>query len=294
MFFLLSAAMLYAEEPQDNFESKSIWDYHPIHVGSNVLFFSPAAVDVRKDSHQGHLLFNKQNVYFYAIIPASKSTFFFPRVEWNRFTLDWNKNPKFHQTHFEYIQFALTCFSLAIEQWRWIGRVEYNVAVNQFAKAHKYSLFSALLWGAHELNEKWHCHLGAVGYTGFEGQMIYPIVGLDYAPTKKWLIQVIFPINYSVEYAITDRWRLSIKGRPLKERFRTGKNNPQPRSVFSYSSMGAELNLHYEKFLHIEAEVFAGYSFGGNFYIKDRTGHNALYTNLQQASYAGASLNWGF
>ncbi len=124
--------------------------------------------------------------------------------------------------------------------------------------------------------------------------MVYPIIGVDYAPNKKWLFQAVFPINYSIEYACNAEWKISLKGRPLKERFRTGPDEPQPRSIFCYSTMGAECNIHYEKFLRVEAELFAGYNFGGSFYIKNKNGQDALYTNVQGAPYAGASFNWGF
>lgn len=108
------------------------------------------------------------------------------------------------------------------------------------------------------------------------------------------MFQFIFPMNYSIEYSIGKEWRLSLKGRPLKERFRTGPREPQPRSIFSYSTIGAEFNIHYEKFLRVEAEVFVGYNFGGSMYIKDKMGHLPLYTNVQGAPYAGGNFNWGF
>ncbi len=127
-----------------------------------------------------------------------------------------------------------------------------------------------------------------------EGQEVYPVIGLDYAPNKKWLFQAIFPITYSVEYSYGKHWRFSLKGRPLKERFRVGNKEPAPRSVFCYSSMGAEFNIHYERFLRLEIEAYAGYNFGGSFYIKDQRGKNALYTDVGGAPYGGLTVNYGF
>lgn len=288
--FLLFALSLFAQEP----EKRSIWDYHPIHVGGNAIGLGQADVDVRR-THQttGNITYNKVNAFLYCFVPVSSTSFFLPRVEWNAFTMDWNENPRFQEKHFQFVQFALTFFSIGLEKWRWISRVNYNIDTKHFSEPGMYGLFEALLWGAHEVHRKWHYHVGAFGYTGFEGAQVYPIIGFDYAPNKKWFFQLIFPITYSIDYNLNERWRISLKGRPLKERFRTGKEEIDPKSVFCYSTMGAEFNLHYEKFLNLEAELFAGYNFGGSFYIKDQHGQNPLYTNVQGAPYVGASLNWG-
>jgi hypothetical protein len=289
---LLIAFGLLAEEGTQT-PSESIWDYHPIHIGGNALAIGNANVDMKNGSHNGELLFNKENFFGYFFLPISRTSYFIPRAEYNTFELNWNRNPKFQETRFEYVQFALTFFSIAVEKWRWVARADYNIDTKHFSQAKTYGLFSALLWGTHELHPKWHYHVGAFGYSGFEGQEVYPVIGLDFSPNKKWLFQVVFPITYSIEYIFNKEWRLSLKGRPLKERFRTDALEPQPRSVFSYSSMGAELNLRYEKFLRLETEFFVGYNFGGSFYIKDQTGHQSLYTHVQGAPYAGLSLNWG-
>lgn len=285
----LSILSLYAQEKEPSY-----WDFHPIHVGGNAIAVGKADIDVRGGSHSGDLTFNKVNAFAYVLLPVSHTSYFFPRVEWNRFTMNWSQNPKFNQTNFEFIQFALTFFSIAVEKWRWISRVEFNFDAAHFSSFREYGLFSALLWGTYELSPDWHYHVGALGYTGMRGAEVYPVIGLDYSWAKKWMVQALFPINYSIEYSMNKEWRFSLKGKPLKERFRAGKNEPQPKSVFSYSSTGLEFNVHYERFLRLEAEAFIGYNFGGSFYIKDRHGKNSLYTDLQGAPYIGANLNWGF
>lgn len=286
---LLLSALLFAEEPQP-----SLWDFHPIHAGANLIALGKANVQPKGSDDNGELIFNKANVFLYSLLPINRESFFFPRIEWSAFTMNWNKNPKFRQKYFEFVQFALTFLTTAAEKWRWVARVDYNIDAKHFSQAKTYGLFSALLWGTHEVSDTWRYHVGAFGYTGFEGQNIYPVIGFDYTFRNKWLFQAVFPITYSIEYIINKEWRLALKGRPLKERARTGSHEPQPRSVFSYSSAGAELNLHYEKFLRVEAELYAGYNFGGSFYIKDEHGHKALYTNVKSAPYIGAGLNWGF
>ena len=124
--------------------------------------------------------------------------------------------------------------------------------------------------------------------------MVYPLLGADYSPDHHWTFQAIFPIDYSIQYKLGKNWRFSLKGRPLKERFRTSKEEPQPRSVFSYSTMGVEANIHFELPLRLECEIFGGYNFGGSFYIKNEQGQQPLYTDVEGAPYAGAHLDFGF
>ena len=291
LLLLLVSFSLYAESLCE--EGKTIWDYHPIHIGGNGIFFAKANLDRRRGSSDGQLTFNKENAYVYTFVPIDRCNFFLPRIEYNTFEMNWDRNPRFNETRFQYMQFALTFLTNGLESWRWILRGEYNIDIKHFSHPRTYGLFSLLVWGTHELNEKWHYHIGTFGYTGFEGQEVYPIIGLDYSPNNKWLFQLIFPISYSIDYNFNERWRLSFKGRPLKERFRVGKLEPDPRSIFNYSTIGTELNLHYEKFMQLEFEVFAGYNFGGVFYLKDQMGHQSQYNDVHGAPYVGASLNWG-
>ena len=58
--------------------------------------------------------------------------------------------------------------------------------------------------------------------------------------------------------------------------------------------MGAEANIHFEKHRRFEFEFYLGYNFGGNFYIKNENGKNALYTTLGGAPYGGLSVDVGF
>ncbi len=287
LFFFLSCALYSQEE-----HSFSYWDIHPIHGGGNVIRLTGA--NVTDNPYGGDIYYRKSNAFVYMLLPISMKSYFFPRVEWNTFTLNWNKNPKFNQTHFYYVQFALTFYTSAIDDWRWIVRGEYNLDTEHFNNPSQYGLFTGLLWGAYQIHRKWHYHLGAVGYAGMRGQQIYPIIGADYAPNKQWTFQFVFPIEYYAEYKLDEHWRFSLRGRPLKERFRTGKNQLQPRSIFSYSSIGTELNIKYEEFMHFEVEVFGGCNFGGSFYIKDAKNKNPLYTDVGLSAYGGATLNYGF
>lgn len=290
-FFLFAAAA----SPLLSAEEKGYWDYHPLHVGGNGIYLGQADITpAHSDSHYGELQFNKANIFATILVPISRYSYFFPRIEWNIFTLDWNRNPKFNKTQFNYMQFGLTFYTIALEKWRWIIRGDYNMDAQHFYRPGSYGLFSGLLWGSYQIHRKWHYHIGALGYVGLQGDQFYPVLGFDYSPNKKWYFEIVFPINYEIRYQWTERWRVALKGRPLKERFRSGTHEPQARSIFSYSTMGAELNVQYEIIRKFEFEAYGGYNFGGTFYIKDLGGRNALYTDVHGSPYAGFKLDYGF
>ncbi|MES2274245.1 MAG: hypothetical protein V4487_08655, partial [Chlamydiota bacterium] len=129
LFFLaisISTHSLSAVEKQQ----ESFWDYHPIHLGANLIRVGKANVNPRKtgnfdpQTENGNIHFRKSNAFLYMLLPVSQTTYFFPKVEWNTFTLDWNKNTKFRKTHFYYLQFGLTFYSTGLENWRWIARAD--------------------------------------------------------------------------------------------------------------------------------------------------------------------------
>ncbi len=284
--FLAIADETNVEEPPFSY-----WGLHPLHLDGNAIRLGSATV--HNTAEGGDLIFGKYSIATDLLVPVSKKTFFFPRVDWTTFTLNWNNNPKFNEHQFYYAQFSLTMFSIELEKWRWILRASYNIDTKHFDNPSQYGLFSGLVWGSNEINEKFNCHFGALGYIGMEGDQVWPVIGFDYSPTKKWTMFAVFPIEYFIKYKFNPNWHLSAKVRPLKERFRVGENEPQPKSVFSYTSVGTELNLHYEIFRRLEIEAFGGWNFGGDFYIKDESGNNPLYSNTGGSPYGGASLNWG-
>jgi hypothetical protein len=277
-------------------EPHSLWDIHPLHVGAQMIRLGKADCEhdrPNRREHVGNLHFRKTNAYVSMITPVSRHNIFIPQFQYNYVTFDWNKNRKFNETHFYYLTFDLLFFTTSLDRWKWIFRFDYNLQTEHLSHPGQYSLYNGLLWGAYQLHRKWHYHIGALGYVGLEGYNIYPVIGLDYTPGKRWFFQAIFPINYSAEYKVND-WTFAIKGRPLKERLRVGSREPQPRSIFSYSSLGSEFNIHYERQLKFSLEGYVGYNWGGEFYIKNANGNHAEYLDFDGCIYAGASLDYGF
>ena len=287
---LVGISLSAAEELDENVPNYTYWDCHPIHVGGQGIWMGEATVE-HHDAKTGHILFNRVSAVGSILVPINEKHILAPRVEWAAVTLDWNENPAFHKIHFQYVQFALSYYTTALERWRWITRFDYSLDVDHFDAPGPFGLWSGMVWGTYQLFKDWRYHIGALAYTGMEQYIVYPIIGFDYAPSQKWLIELIFPITYSVQYKVSDHWALALKGRPIKERFRVGPNEPQPFAVTTYSTFGGEFNVRYEYPMRFEAEAFIGYNFGGNFYIKNP---GALYNDVKGAPYVGFNVDYGF
>ncbi|MDE3055940.1 MAG: hypothetical protein KGI80_04525 [Verrucomicrobiota bacterium] len=269
----------------------SYWDYHPLHAAGQTIQIANAHIDAPQG---GKLYFGKTQAYVSMLTPITETSYFIPEVQWNQLIVDWNKNPKFDTTTFSYAQFGLLFYSTGLDRWRWIVRGTYDLDIEHFSNPSLYGYFSWLLWGAYQLAEDWRFHLGGLGYVGLENEMTYPLLGIDYSPTSHWTIEAIFPITYSVQYKLNTNWRFSLVGRPIKQRFRVGAQEREPRAIFSYTTFGTEVNVRYALPLRLEIEVYGGYDVGGNFYIKNQHGSNPLYTTVKGAPYIGGLLNLGF
>jgi hypothetical protein len=294
--FLIIAALIASTGFAAEEEQHSLWHYHPLHVGAQIIRTGQSDCYQTKPIHlvhDGYVRFNKSCVFMTMLAPINRNNIFIPQIQYNFVTFDWSRNPKFHKKDFSYFVFDLLFFSTSIDRWKWILRFDYNAQLEYSHHIGQYSLYNGLLWGSYQLHPKWHYHVGALGYVGMEGYNIYPIIGIDFAPNKRWFFQALFPINYSVEYKISD-WTIAIKGRPLKERLRAGLHEPSPRAIFSYSSVGTELNIRFEKQLRFSCEGYAGYNCGGHLYVKNNNASHAIYSKFHGAFYGGGSIDYGF
>lgn len=293
---ILATTALFSYE-DDELEQHSLWYYHPLHVGLQCIRNGKADCERHGGDihlhHLGNLHYRKSNAFVSMMLPINRNHIFFPQFQINYVTFDWNKNPKFNETHFYYLQFDLMYYTTALDRWKWIVRFDYNLQTEHLDHPGEYSLYNGLIWGSYQIHRKWHYHIGALGYAGLEGYNIYPIIGADYAPGAHWLIEAIFPMKYSFAYKLSD-WSFALQMRPLKERLRCGSREPQHRSIFSYTSLGAEFNIRYERQLKIAVEGYAGYNLGGNFYIKNAQGKKPIYVDLDGAMYGGFSFDYGF
>lgn len=276
-------------------------DYHfidpdrPWHVEGRTRYIAPAKFE---NHHQGHVNNDDTDaaVYYTQFFNDENSLTYEIGYDFLRFK--WKRNPRFSQNNFNYLSASLGYVSTTLERWRWIANAGFSVdaARLDFAKS---AVGHVMLWGRYNFSECCGVHVGMVGWYGVLNGHAWPIIGFDWKFSEKWRANAIFPIDYSLNYAIDENWSLEAAysnfGGPYRypRRAHDGKNgfkNP----IFSFFSNGIELLLKYQFEHLLRVSLGGGWNFGGWIYIKDSHNHHGKYFHYNSAPYAQGNLEFTF
>jgi hypothetical protein len=211
----------------------------------------------------------------------------------------WEKNPRFSQTNFNYLIGSLGYVSTALDRWRWIANIGFSVDAAYFDFV-KSAVGHALLWGKYHFADCCSVHVGVMGWYGVMNGRAWPILGFDWKFKEKWTLTAIYPCDYSLNYAFDDNWSLEAAydyfGGPYRNyprRAHDGKNgNHEP--IFMVWSNGVGLDLKF-KFEHlVKASLGAGWNFGGWMLINDEHNRHGKYYHYNSAPYAQGRLEFTF
>ncbi len=223
------------------------------------------------------------------------------QLGYNYMKIDWNKNPSFSQTNFNYAKASLGYITTSMEGWRWIlnGGATVDATTFNFGKSGVYSGF---FWGRYHFNNCLGVHAGLYGYAGVRNAYTLPILGVDWRIGERWQLNAIFPIDFSLEYFFAKNWSSEISyasfGGPYRIPWRTHNGH-----ILEVHSTGVEWDLNYDcnqrynsdpcdKWFN--ASIGLGWNFGGWLLIKDEHNHHGKYYHYDSAPYAQveAALNF--
>lgn len=268
---------------------------HPIHLAGRYRQLGPAEFE---QHHRGHL--NYADGY-----GAAFFTHFFNidnsltlGLGYDYMHLGWDKNPRFGQENFHYADISLGYVSTAIEKWRWIINAGATVEANTFDFGQT-GVYHAMLWGRYAANAVLAWHAGFLGWYGIENGYALPIFGFEWKMSQNWKANVIFPLDFSLNYSFDDYWSLEAAysgfGGPYRypRRASDGRNGFHD-PIFEIYSKGVDLNLLY-KFDHLLlVAIGGGWNFGGWIYVKDHHNHRGKYFKYDSAPYAQATVAFTF
>lgn len=177
--------------------------------------------------------------------------------------LDWKENPNFHESHFNTIGFSLGFLTNRLCRWLWKAQVRLNIDADHF-NFNEYSTWDILFWGRYEYIEDVHIHLGFVALTGMKIDRIYPILGFDWRFAEYWKLNLVFPMNLSLKYCISQSWTASLAARFFDSRHRAGEHEPLPQSIWEYRNSGLELAIDYLWDPYLKVNLHGGTTFGGD------------------------------
>lgn len=200
--------------------------------------------------------------------------------------LNWVNNPWFDQDHFHVVSLTLGGFSHRLRKWFWRGQVSINMDAKEW-DLNEYANYDLLFWGRYEYCKNIGVHVGLIAETGMLMDRVYPIVGADWTLSKKWKLNLVYPVNVSLEYILTKKWTLALAGRTFNSRYRIAKNEGQSKALVRYENVGAEFAIKYED-TNFTANIHGGTTLGGSLRIANRHNHHPRHYKLCPAPYVGA------
>lgn len=212
--------------------------------------------------------------------------------------LGWDKNPFFSEQNFNNLIFSLGGYSKRFYQWDWKGYFSAAVDTREW-NFQEYGLYTYSLWGRYSLDTNYFSDLGLnigfVGRSGLDQTLVWPIVGIDYKMNQNWKLNLVYPVNMSVVYSLSNCWSFAIAGKMWNSRHRTSKNEGISRGIFEYRNIGAEFAINYDYDRSISANLHVGSTIGqGDLKIMNRNGSTIRHNKFNSAGYVGGGFDFRF
>lgn len=197
-------------------------------------------------------------------------------------------NPEFHETIFNYINFSAGAYTNAFPDWTWTLTIAAFLDLEELS-LFDYALYQGVLWGRYAACKFVELDFGLIIEAGLKKEKVWPILGFAYKPWDCLHLNVIYPINISIDYLMTKKITVSASIRFLRNRHRVKEDEPNSQGIFEYETAGGEFDLSYRPFQWVSLKGFAGSTFNGDLKISDRNDHNSIHYKFKGSFYAGAS-----
>lgn len=205
--------------------------------------------------------------------------------------INWENNPWFSQTRFDNGEINFSGLSKRFCHWLLRGQV--SVEINLQELETDYIKYDFIFWGRYTYNSCVGLNIGAIAYTGIDLNWACPIIGFDWQISKKWKLNVIYPVNISLEYFLNKEWTISLANRNFDNRQRVKKHEGLPKAVIRYRNCGAELMAKYSSGW-ITSNIHGGVTFDGRYRIANRHNKHGHTYHLGSAAYVGAEVDLQF
>jgi hypothetical protein len=251
------------------------------------------------DNHKrGHLDFSDATagVYYTQFLNDENSLTY--EVGYDFMRLDWDKNPRFKQTNFNYLIGSLGFVSTTVDRWRWIVNVGFSVDAAYFDFAQS-AVGHGMLKGRYHFADCCGVNVGLMGWYGVLNGKAWPIFGFDWKFNEQWAARAIFPNDFSLTYSFADYWSIDAAyacfGYPYRYPHRAHDGiNGHHGSIFEVLANAAELSFNF-KFEHLlRASIGAGSTIGGWILVKDHDNRHGKYYHYEAAPYIKGSLDLTF
>lgn len=205
--------------------------------------------------------------------------------------LRWVGSPWFDQTHFNLLSPSLIGFSQRLTDWFWRTQLTVNFDTSEWSGP--YTSYDLLLWGRYSYCKNLGLHFGFLGETGLHMDRVYPIMGIDWQISRRWSLNLVYPVNVSIVYAISPSLSVAFAGRNFNSRFRAHRDQCFAKSLVRYTNVGLEFSLSY-KTQTTTANLYGGATFAGKYRVANQKNHHADTYYLTPQAYIGAEMDVKF
>lgn len=207
---------------------------------------------------------------------------------------DWEDNPRFRQNIYNTLNTSIAFISMSWDRWRWVINpgVTVDAATLNYSKS---AVYYGLLWGRYAYSSFTGLHIGVFGWGGIKNHYVLPVVGIDWTNGQNWRVNMIFPLDASIEYQINPQWTTLVAvdafGGPYRFPRRIHKGNGDFKNgIFEVYSAGAEVAVDYRPNALVKTELGVGYNWGGWILIKDKNNHHGKYYHFNAAPYIQGNI----
>lgn len=205
--------------------------------------------------------------------------------------LHWSDNPWFNQDRFDTLSLSFTGFTERLKRWFWRAQFSINIDTDEWTAP--YTNYDIMLWGRYEYCQNVGVHVGFLAQTGMRLDRVYPIFGFDWQISRKWKLNLVYPVNVSLDYALTQKWSLSIAGRNFNSRHRVHNNDSHAKALVRYENIGAEFAVKYED-KEVSANIHGGTTLDGRYRVANWHNHHAHTYKLKPSGYIGGEIDVKF
>jgi hypothetical protein len=259
--------------------------FYPFTITGSYVSVNPAHLRT-KEMEGSTLTFKQSEAALGHIHPLSPIFGLIFGAGWIGTEVNLKDNPDFSQNHFSYINLLTGAYTDAFPDWNWRFTASAFLDTNE-ASLFDSTLYQAVLWGKYTLCAPFELDFGFILETGLHKTKVWPIIGFIYAPSPKWHIDIVFPVDVSVNYAISKCISASASFRFLRSRHRLNDNEPNPQGIFEYRTTGAEFDLTYGPFSRFAVTGFAGLTSKGDLKVGNRKNAHATHYKFKGSYYSG-------
>lgn len=209
-------------------------------------------------------------------------------VKYTTAYIGWANNPWFEQNHFNTVSFSLGGVTHRLEKWLWKAQIDINMDAREW-DINDYANYDGLLWGRYDYCDNIGIHIGLIVQTGMQMDRVYPILGADWLISKHWKLNLVFPLNVSLEYILNKHWSFLLAGRNFDSRFRVSHDKGHGKPLVRYGNIGGEFVIRYENGT-MSANIHGGSTFGGILRVANHANHHPHRFKLKPSPYVGAEV----